>query len=96
MQSAKVSDVNKQIQEELESAGVTPGQFEQETNKVFDVQFKSETIVSLIETAIAQYESGSNAEPQPRDDMNTEPNRQSSGLKLPKTNLPSFNDKYSD
>ena len=28
--------------------------------------------------------------------MNTEPNRQSSGLKLPKINLPCFNDKYSD
>ena len=40
MQSEKISDVNKQIQEELESAEVTPEQLEQETNKVFDDEFK--------------------------------------------------------
>ena len=96
MPSEKISDVNKQIQEELESAEVTPELLEQETNEVFDVEFKLETIISNIATVIAQYEAGSNAEPQPRDDMNTEPNRQSSGLKLPKINLSCFNDKYSD
>ena len=95
MQSEKISDINKQIQEELQSAEVTPEQLEQETNKVFDVEVKLETIISHIETVIAQYETGSNAEQQPRDDTITESNRQSSGLKLPKINLPCFNGKYS-
>ena len=88
MQSEKISDVNKQIQEQLESAEVTPEQLEQETNNVVDVEFKLETIISHIETVIAQYEALSNVEPQPRDEMNTETNRQSSGFKLPKINLP--------
>ena len=96
MQAEKISDINKQIQEELQSAEVTPEQLEQETNKVFDVEFKLETIISHIETVIAQYEAGSDAEQQPRDDTITEPNRQSSGLKLLKINLPCFNGRYSD
>ena len=95
MQSEKISDINKQIQEELQSAEVTPEQLEQETNKVFDVEVKLETIISHIETVIAQYETGSNAEQEPRDDTITESNRQSSRLKLPKINLPCFNGKYS-
>ena len=34
MQSEKISDINKQIQEELQSAEVTPEQLEQETNSL--------------------------------------------------------------
>ena len=68
---------------------VTPEQLEQEINKVFNVDFKLETFISHIETVIAQYEGGSSTEPQPCNDLNTQPHRHSSEMKkLPTINLP--------